>query len=402
MTTSFWGTLVGMVAGSYLADQIGRKRSLIVSAIFLMLGAVGSAVSSTLLVWNALRLLGGMGGGLAVLVAPMYISEIAPPHKRGALVTFHQMGVVVGAFGANLGSYVVAKYLGANPECWRWMFASGCLPAGIFLVCLVFVPETPRWLLMKGRPQEARAVLKSVGDAERTEDTIQEIDRSLDQKVTNYRELLRPGMRIGLLISSGLAIFDQWVGVPTLVLYAPSLFVKAGISSSAGAIGNTVLIRIVDVLSVLFALFWLDKFGRRPLLLYGTLGIAAGQILMGICFYRHTGPLFILMAFFWCEATFNSSLPPVGWLITTEVFPTQLRARGMAIHGSLRFGSSLLLAQLFPPMVEFFRAHFGSEASVFWFFAILCFASFVFSFLLVPETKGRTLEQTSESYVAKQ
>jgi len=398
MSTGLFGTVAGMMLGSRFTDKIGRKNSLILGAILLGVGAVGSSASNTLAIWNCFRFVGGVGGGLALLVAPIYASEIAPAEKRGSLVTFTQMGIILGAFAANLSTYGIARLVGSKPDCWRLMCALGCLPIGIFLIGLYFVGETPRWLVMKGREEEARAALVRTGAGNLTERTMQAIGESLIRKTGSLRELIRPGVRIATLIAFGLAIFDQWVGVPTLVYYAPTLFVKVGVSTNASAIGNTVLIRVGDIFWTLFAIYWVDRFGRRPLLLLGTLGIAAGQLLMGWCFSHQASPTLVLIAFFVCEATFNASLPSVAWLVVTEIFPTRLRARGMAIHGSMRFGSSLVLAQVFPPMVDFFRTHFGSEASVFRFFALVALATFVFSFLLVPETRGKTLEEASSTY----
>lgn len=401
MTTGFQGTVTGMVLGSYFADKLGRRHTLMLAAIVMFLGAIGSTVSHTLLVWNLFRLLGGIGGGLALLIGPMYVAEIAPPRNRGSLVTYNEMGIVTGAFCANLVCFAIAKLFDANPDCWRWMMASGCVPISIFLAGLFYIPETPRWLMMKGRAEEAHAVLSQVVGREYADQTIREINEHPAPKLAKLSELFRPGLRIAMVLSLGLAVLDQWVGVPTLILYAPSLFVKAGVSSNANAIGNTVILRIGDIFWCLFALLWVDRFGRRPLLLVGMLGIAVGQFFMGFCFYHNASPALILLAFFLCEATFNGSVPPVGWLVASELFPTELRARGMAIHGSVRFASSLLLAQVFPYMLEFFRIHFGSEAGVFWFFSIICLIGFVFSFLLVPETKGKTLEAISAGFRRK-
>jgi MFS family permease len=272
----------------------------------------------------------------------------------------------------------------------------------IFLAGLFFVPETPRWLMMKGRTEEARAVLVRAGGEAYAAQTIEEIRATTPHSATKERpklsEFFRPGMRMATIVSLGLGVLDQWVGVPTLILYAPSIFVKAGVASNANAIGNTVILRIGDIFWCLFAIFWVDRFGRRPLLLAGISGIALGQFLMGVCFYRTVSPMLLLLTFFLCEAAFNSSVPPVGWLVASEIFPTELRARGMAMHGSVRFAGSLILVQVFPYMLEFCRIHFGTEAAVFWFFSIVCIIGFVFSYLLVPETKGKTLEAISASF----
>jgi SP family arabinose:H+ symporter-like MFS transporter len=398
MTSAIYGILVGMLVGGRLADRIGRKRTLILAAMLLIVAAIGTTVPKTLSVWNAFRIMGGIGGGLASLVSPMYISEIAPADRRGSLVTFNQLAIVLGAFMANLSTYVVAKYLGSNPECWRWMFGSACLPILVFLVGLFLIPESPRWLVMNRRAEDASAILTQVGGAENAERAIQEISQDLGREPGTYRELLQPGVRIALLVAVGLALFQQFVGVSPLIYYAPEIFVKAGISSNASAIGNTVILRVGDIVWTLFAIFGVDKFGRRPLLLVGTLGIALGQFLMGLCFSHHSSPLSLLLVFFLCEAAYGFSLAPLAWLISTELFPTRLRARGMSIAAFVMLGSGLMLAQIFPPLLEFFRRHFSSEAGAFWAYAVFCVAAFVFSFFVVVETKGKTLEQISASY----
>jgi len=400
MTSAMYGTVIGMMVGGPLADRMGRKRTLVVAAILLIISAVMTTIPKTLLIWNIFRLVGGIGAGLGSLVSPVYISEIAPAEKRGALVTINQFAVVLGAFAANVSTYAIAKYLGADPECWRWMFASGAVPITAFLVGIFFIPESPRWLVMKNRIDEARAVLARVGGTNHADSTTQEIQKSLgqDQAKVRFWELFRPGIRTATIISCTLAALDQFVGVPTLIYYAPTLFVKAGISSSADAIGNTVLLRVGDLIWIGIVVASIDRFGRRPLLLLGTLCIAVGQLLMGACFYVAAAPIFILIALFFVEGTFNLSLPPVTWLISTEIFPTRYRARGMALHGFIRLGSSLFLAQIFPPAVHFFQTRFGSEAGVFWVYAAISLLGFGFCYYFAPETKGKTLEEISGKY----
>jgi len=398
MTSAIYGILVGMLVGGRLADRIGRKRTLILAALLLIVAAIGTTVPRTLSLWNVFRIMGGIGGGLASLVSPMYISEIAPADRRGSLVTFNQLAIVLGAFMANLSTFVVAKYLGSNPECWRWMFGSACPPIFIFLLGLFLIPESPRWLVMNHRAEDASAILTQIGGKENAERAIQEISQDLGQETGTYRELIQPGVRIALLIALGLALFQQLVGVSPLIYYAPEIFVKAGISSNASAIGNTVILRVGDILWTLFAIFGVDKFGRRPLLLVGTLGVTLGQLLMGLCFSNHSTPLSLLLVFFLCEAAYGFSLAPLAWLISTELFPTRLRARGMSIAAFVMLGSGLVLAQIFPPMLEFFRRHFSSEAGAFWVYAVFGVAAFLFSFFAVVETKGKTLEQIAASY----
>ena len=395
MTSAIYGILIGMLVGGNIADRLGRKRTLILAAFLLIISAIGTTLPDTLAVWNIFRIVGGFGGGMAALVSPMYISEIAPAGRRGALVSINQLTIVVGAFVANVSTYFISKYLGSDPECWRWMFGSASVPILVFLVGLFFVPDTPRWLLLKGRVEEARNVLIKVGGSAHAEDQIREIEENLRQDVGSYRELIRPGIRIAMVVAIGLGLFQQLAGVSTLIYYAPTIFVKAGISSNVDAIGNTVILRVGDIMWTLFAIFVVDKLGRRPLLLVGTLGIAVGQFLMGLCFLKQASALYILLVFFLCEAAYGFSLAPLAWLISTELFPNRLRAKGMSVAAFMMLGSGLVLAQAYPPMMEYSKTHFGSEAQVFWLYGILAIAAFVFSYFMVPETKGRTLEQIS-------
>jgi SP family arabinose:H+ symporter-like MFS transporter len=399
MTSAILGTVIGMIVGGQLADGTGRKRTLIIAAVLLITGTIGTTIPKTLVTWNLFRILGGVGGGLASLVSPMYISEISPAMKRGALMVVNQLAIVLGAFAANLTTFVIARHIGSNAECWRWIFASAGVPATIFLLGLIIIPDSPRWLLMKGREAQARRVLARIGGSQHAEQTVQIIREYPNQKVGSYRGLFQPGIRIATFVVFGLALLVQWVGVPTLIYYAPTLFVNAGISSNASAIGNTVILRVGDILCMILAMLWVDKYGRRPLLLVGTIGMALGQFLMGVCFYQNARSIFMLLAFLLSESAYSISVSPVSTVLTTEIFPNRLRARGMAIYGFIRLVSSLFLTQIFPPAVEFLRAHLGSEAGIFWIFSIICLLGLVFTILWVPETKNRTLEQISNSYV---
>lgn len=399
MSSTILGTVIAMIVGGQIADRTGRKRTLVIAAVLLITGTIGTTIPKSLVIWNLFRIVGGVGGGLATLVSPMYISEISPALKRGALIVVNQLAVILGAFAANLTTFLIARHFGSNAECWRWMLASAGVPATIFLLGLIIIPDSPRWLLMKGREAEARSVLAQVGGNQHAEQTIQMNREYLNQKVGSYRGLFQPGIRIATFVAFGLALLVQWVGVPTLIFYAPTLFVNAGISSNASAIGNTVILRVGDILCMILAMLWVDKYGRRPLLFVGTIGMALGQFLMGVGFYQNSRSIFILLAFLLSESAYSLSVSPVSTILTTEIFPNWLRARGMAIYGLIRLVSSLFLVQIFPPAVEFLRAHFGSEAGIFWIFSIICLLGLVFTILWVPETKNRTLEQISNSYV---
>jgi sugar porter (SP) family MFS transporter len=401
MTSAWYGILAGMIVAGYLTDRIGRRGTLIFGAVLLIISALGTTMPKTLLIWNVFRIVGGVGGGLTSIASPVYISEIAPAEKRGALVTFNILAVVLGALLSNLATYLIARFLGTNPECWRWMFASAALPMMIFLVGLFFIPESPRWLFMQDRVPEARTVLTRVGGADHAAKEIREINQTLGSDIGSYRDLIRPGVRMALLITVGLVVFQQLAGPSTLSYYGPTIFLDAGMSSDTNAIGSTVILRVGDLVCTLLTIYLVDKVGRRSLLLVGSLGVGLGQFLMGLFFFKHYMSVWVLLAFLLCGVAFDLSLGALPWLITTELFSNRLRARGMAIVSFVSMGLGLVLAQVFPPFLQFFQRHFGSVAGVFWTFAAFCVGAFVFSIFLVPETKGRTLEEISSSYTGR-
>ena len=269
------------------------------------------------------------------------------------------------------------------------------------LAGLFFVPRSPRWLVMKNQPEEARAVLTRVGGRAHADEELRAIADSLAQESGGFAELFQPGIRMALLIAVGLALFQQLGGVSTLIGYAPTVFKEAGVTSSTEAIGNTVVLRVWDIGWTLFAIFYVEKLGRRPLLLWGVAGMALGQFLMGLNFYYGWRPVMTLVVFFLCEAAYDVSLAPLAWLIMSEIFPTRIRASGMAVAALFMQLSGMALGQLFPPMIERFKAQFGTAAGAYWLFCGFCLAAFAFSYYLVPETKGRTLEQIAEFWTRK-
>jgi sugar porter (SP) family MFS transporter len=401
MTSANYGALVGVVVGSRLADWLGRKRTLILAAVLLLIGMAGSALAGAFSEWNLYRIIGGVGAGLAALVSPLYISEIAPAKQRGSLVTINQMAIVLGAFLSNVAAYVIARSEDSRSDCWRSMLASAAPAVFLFLLGMFFVPRSPRWLMMKGKRDEAHVVLTRVAGRAHADEELKAIAASLQQETGGFAELLSRGTRMALVIAIGLALFQQLAGVSTLINYAPTVFQNAGIQSQAQAIGNTVILRIWDIFWTLLAMFYVEKLGRRPLLLVGVLGMAVGQFLMGLNFFYSLPPIFTLIVFFVCLAAYDISLAPLAWLIMSEIFPTRIRARGMALAALVMQLSGLALGQVFPPLLELFQKEFGTEAGVFWIYGGFCLAAFVFSMYLVPETKGQTLEQIAAFWSRK-
>jgi SP family arabinose:H+ symporter-like MFS transporter len=395
MTSAMIACFFSPSFGGWLSDRLGRKKTLLLAAGLFGLSALGTAIPRNIGEFNAFRILGGFGVGAACIVSPMYIAEISPPAIRGRLVLLNQLANVVGA----VVSYLVAYSLSFSGN-WRWMFGSTAVPVVVFIIALLFVPESPRWLVQKQREQEAFEVLTRIGGTNNATLEMVAIRNSLVEKTCKLGDLLKPGIRIALLIAVGLAVLQQLDGVTVLIFYAPMIMQQAGFPKASEAIRVTMIVGIWNLVCTVVAVWLVDRVGRRPLLLFGTLGMAAGLIVMGVFFQFHvTGKLvpFVLMV---AVAAYVMSIAPVAWLIMSEIFPNHMRGKGMAVASTALWVASFGANLLFPLMTESSEKHFGSAAGAFWVFALVCIGTFVFCWRLVPETKGRSLEEIGESWTA--
>ncbi|MFZ0908859.1 MAG: sugar porter family MFS transporter [Candidatus Acidiferrales bacterium] len=388
MTSAILACFVSPSLGGWLADRVGRKRTLIAAAGMFALSAIGTAYPSNITEFNIFRILGGFGVGAACIVSPMYIAEIAPAYIRGRLVFITQVSNVVGA----LISYVVTYALSFSGN-WRWMFGSTAIPAVIFLAGLAFVPESPRWLVLKGRIDEALRGLRRIGNEETARAELQAIRESSNPVKPKLLDLLKPGIRIALLIAVGLAILQQFDGVTVLLFYAPTIMQEAGFPQASKAIFISLLIGGWNLICTIVAFWLVDWVGRRPLLLYGTIGMALGLAIMGVFFKYHVTGIAVPLTMMLAVAAYSMTLAPVMWLIMAEIFPNQVRGMGMAVASTALWIADFGANFSFPIMTGFFERHFGSAAGAFWVFAGICLFTFYFCWRLVPETKGKTLEE---------
>jgi len=381
--------------GGWLSDRLGRKKTLLLSAALFGVSAIGTALPRNIVEFNVFRILGGFGVGAACIVSPMYIAEVAPPTIRGRLVLLTQVANVVG----EIASYLVAYYLSFSGN-WRWMFGSTTVPVACFTAALLFVPESPRWLMQKDREQEAFDILNRIDGEHSAHAEMIAIRDSLVEKSCRLKDLLMPGIRIALLIAIGLAVFQQLDGVTVLIFYAPIIMQQAGFPQASEAIRVTMIVGIWNLICTFAAVWLIDRVGRRPLLLYGTLGMAGGLTAMGIFFHLHiTGPVVPLVMMI-AVAAYVMSMAPVAWLIMSEIFPNHMRGKGMAVASTALWIASFGANFLFPLMTAYSEKHYGSAASAFWLFAVVCLVTFVFCWWLVPETKGRSLEEIGQSWRA--
>jgi SP family galactose:H+ symporter-like MFS transporter len=329
----------------------------------------------------------GIAIGIASFTAPLYISEISPANVRGKLVSLNQLMITIGIVCSYAADYALA---GARQ--WRWMFGLAAIPAAILLLGLFFVPESPRWFMRRGARARAREVLARIRRPSEVDEELAEIEASLEQQKGTWRELWSPSLRPALAIGIALAVFQQFTGINTVIYYAPTIFQLAGLRSNSAAILATVGVGAINVLLTVVALWLLDRVGRRPLLLYGIVGMVVSLGLLGAGFlsphWTHVLAELSVACVMAYVASFAISLGPVFWLIISEIYPLKVRSRAMALATMANWGSNLLVALTFLSLLRVL-----GKAWTFWLYALVGVAAWVFVSRMVPETKGRTLEQ---------
>lgn len=390
------GCIIGVVFAGRLSDVVGRKKVMLGTALVFVVGACGEALapSSGWLVF--FRILVGIGIGTETTVAPLYIAEVAPAAVRGRLVSFNQLFNTIGNLVVFAISAVIAR---SNSEAWnisqgwRWIFALGVIPAAAFFLLLFLVPESPRWLVRKGRSDEALTVLEHVNatpDAACSELTA--IQGALAQEHAGLRELLAPALRRMLVVGVGVALFQQITGINAIFYYAPEVFHTAGFGSD-GAMTSTVLIGVVLVVATLVSMRLIDRVGRRALLLVGSAAMTLLLAGTGLVF-RSAHPnaallLFLILAY---VGFFAVSFGTVAYVIISEIFPTRVRGVAASVATFALWGGNYLVSQFFPVLVD------GIGASgTFFLFAGICLIALVFTATLVPETRGRSLEDLAQT-----
>lgn len=390
------GCMAGPVLGGTLSDRWGRKRTLIFAGLLFAVGAVGTAMPATITQFNALRFLGGVGVGLASVVSPMFIAEMSPPRIRGALVTINQLAVVVG-----LAVAVVVSYFLSFGDHWRWMLASNAAPVPLFLVGLLLMPESPRWLVQQRRDGEALRTLTLIDGRASAEGEMRAIAETVGTD-GRWRELVQPGTRYALGIACALAIFQQITGASILTMYMPIIFQDAGFFDPSDAILQNVIMSAWYIVCTVAALLVVDRIGRRPLLLVGTAGMALGMMLLGGLFHARATGMYVVLTMFLVMGAYLISLAPLVWLIMSEIFPNRLRGKAMAVASVFVWTASFLTANYFPPLVDHFKNAYGTPAMAFCLYAIVSAVAFIFIWCVVPETKGRTLEELGNLWSEQQ
>ena len=386
VSSLLFGSIGGVFIAGKAGDHFGRKRVLMLAAFLFLLSAIGSASAHVLIFFLISRILGGIAVGIASILSPMYIAELAPAKYRGSLVSMNQLAIVIGILVAFFSNYLL---VGTGENNWRWMLLVMAAPAILLFFSLFLVPESPRWLVARNRNEEALQVLIKTSGKESAHAELLEIEDTLkNQEESTFSELLSPRIRPLLFIGIILAVFQQITGINTIMYYAPKIFANVGQSNDT-ALLQTLIIGGINLIFTLLAMTLIDRFGRKLLIIFGTTGMM--MMLTGLSvlyFINQTSGILVLIFILGYCAFFSASLGPTVWVMVAELFPNRLRSKGMSVAVIALWIACTIVTIAFPIMLEKL-----SGGITFLIFALICLANLLYVLKYVPETKGRTLEQ---------
>ena len=398
------GCFIGAVFAGKLSIKIGRKNSLIISAILFAISAFGSGLpsffSETVTTLVIFRIIGGLGIGIASMNAPMYIAEIAPSSIRGKMVTYYQLAIVIGFFSVFLVTYFIGNNLTQTENIefgWRHMFWSELVPSTLFLVLLFFVPRSPRWLCLKGKSEEAIAVLNKLQDAQSAQNDYKEIQASLhnendkDSKVNYFSKLILGIIIIGTTIS----VLQQFTGINAVLYYGADIFEKALGFGQEDVLLQQILLAFINVIFTFVAMFTVDKFGRKPLIYIGCIGMIIGFLLLGVTLQQQNVGILSLLGILVFIASFSLSMGPVVWVLLSEMFPNKIRSVAMSIAVAAQWAANYVVSQSFPMVVgsDTNNNAFWNGSLPYYIFILFILIIIIVTYKLVPETKGKSLEE---------
>lgn len=393
------GCIIGGASAGFISKYVGRKNGLLIAAVAFFISAIGAWKPEAFNVFGTedayafviFRIIGGIGVGIASMISPMYIAEIAPANIRGKLVSFNQFAIIFGMLLIYFVNYFIAQQGDEQwllTEGWRWMFFSGVIPAGIFFILLFFVPETPRYLAMKGKDEKALKVLNKISGSGNASKILQEIKSTTHERNVPW---LSYGFFI-IFIGIMLSVFQQFVGINVVLYYASNIFRNMG-SSTDSSLLQTIIVGVVNLLFTVLAIYTVDKFGRKPLMIIGSIGMAVSMIALGFAFYFNALGIAALIFMLVYTAAFAMSWGPVCWVLLSEIFPNSIRS-ALSIAVAAQWIANWVVSLTFPIMNDNVwltnKFHHGFS---YWIYGVMGILSAIFMWKLVPETKGKTLEE---------
>ncbi len=402
------GSIIGVLCAGSLSDYIGRKITMLISAAFFSISAIGCAICGSFDALVAFRIIGGVGIGIVSIVSPIYISEVSPARIRGTLVSLYQLAVTAGFLLAYLANWAIDAGIDPsaaadaglwsrmfNAEAWRGMLGSETLPALLFLFIIFFIPESPKWLIIKGKPSEATAVLSRIlGSEDEIGAEVEATRSSSGEDNGKWSDLLKPGILVAVLAGCAIAILGQFMGVNAVLYYGPKIFSEAGFDNP---MFSTVLVGLVNFATTVLAVFIIDRVGRKQLIYWGVSGMII--CLMAIGIYFATGGalgngfmLAFFLAYVFCCAI---SISAIVFVLLSEMYPNSIRGRAMSLAGFMLWVGTYLVGQLTPVLLEW------SQAGTFFIFAVMCVPYMLIMWKVIPETTGKTLEEIEEYWTKR-
>ena len=402
------GSIIGVLCAGSQSDYIGRKITMLISAAFFSISAIGCAVCGSFDALVAFRIIGGVGIGIVSIVSPIYISEVSPAKIRGTLVSLYQLAVTAGFLLAYLANWAIDAGIDPsaaadaglwsrmfNAEAWRGMLGSETLPALLFLFIIFFIPESPKWLIIKGKPSEATAVLSRIlGSEDEIGAEVEATRSSSGEDNGKWSDLLKPGILVAVLAGCAIAILGQFMGVNAVLYYGPKIFSEAGFDNP---MFSTVLVGLVNFATTVLAVFIIDRVGRKQLIYWGVSGMIICLIAIGI--YFATGGalgngfmLAFFLAYVFCCAI---SISAIVFVLLSEMYPNSIRGRAMSLAGFMLWVGTYLVGQLTPVLLEW------SQAGTFFIFAVMCVPYMLIMWKVIPETTGKTLEEIEEYWTKR-
>ena len=404
VSSALIGCILGGIIGGWISRKLGRRNGLIAAALLFLVSALGSSMPEMFFAkigtgdhffinhFIFYRIVGGVGVGLASMLSPLYIAEIAPAEKRGGLVSLNQFAIIFGMLIVYFVNYFIAGQgdeAWLNAVGWRWMFASEVIPAGLFLILLLFVPDTPRSLVLKAKPEKALNILTKVNGTTKAQVILKEIQETVTHRSD---KLFSYGFKV-ILIGILLSVFQQFVGINVVLYYAPEIFKSMG-SKTDSALLQTIIVGSANLLFTILAIVMVDKAGRKPLMIMGALGMSLAMFALGTSFATHTVGLFSLICMLVYVASFAMSWGPVTWVLLSEIFPNKIRGRAMAVAVAAQWISNYLVSWTFPMLdKDSFLIEKFNHGFAYWIYGLMALLATLLIWRFVPETKGKTLEE---------